>query len=94
MVSLIGAPISLAHDQYSMDSIFLLGHEYRLRFLQHAARLLGCAYICIWSPFPDQSSKYASKNSFSPTLKPCEIYIEMMTYQLQPLVMHQCVASG
>ncbi|XP_078177376.1 putative transcription factor bHLH041 isoform X2 [Carex rostrata] len=60
MVSLIGAPISLAHDQYSMDSIFLLGHEYRLRFLQHAARLLGCAYICIWSPFPDQSSNHLS----------------------------------
>ncbi|KAJ4789118.1 basic helix-loop-helix (bHLH) DNA-binding superfamily protein [Rhynchospora pubera] len=44
----------------SMDSVFLLSPKYRLRFLQHAARLLGCAYICIWSPFPHQSSNHLS----------------------------------
>ncbi|KAJ3686508.1 hypothetical protein LUZ61_015672 [Rhynchospora tenuis] len=45
---------------HSMDSVFLLSPEYRLRFLQHAAQLLGCAYICIWSPFPHQSSNHLS----------------------------------
>ncbi|XP_074588644.1 putative transcription factor bHLH041 [Curcuma longa] len=33
-----------------MDSFFLLGAEARRRFLQIAGRLLGCTYICSWSP--------------------------------------------
>ncbi|KAG6521108.1 hypothetical protein ZIOFF_018174 [Zingiber officinale] len=33
-----------------MDSFFLLGPEARRRFLQIAGRLLGCTYICSWSP--------------------------------------------
>ncbi|XP_072960191.1 putative transcription factor bHLH041 isoform X2 [Typha angustifolia] len=41
---------------YCMDSIFLLNSEARRRFLQNALRILGCAYICLWSPFPHPAS--------------------------------------
>lgn len=34
----------------SMDSFFLLTAEARGRFLQIAGRLLGCTYVCAWSP--------------------------------------------
>ncbi|KAJ8457950.1 hypothetical protein OPV22_030876 [Ensete ventricosum] len=33
-----------------MDSFFLLTAEARGRFLQIAGRLLGCTYVCAWSP--------------------------------------------
>ncbi|KAG1335406.1 putative transcription factor bHLH041 [Cocos nucifera] len=43
-----------------MDSVFLLGAEARGRFLQSAARILGCSYICLWTPLPHQSNHLAS----------------------------------
>nr|XP_019704669.2 putative transcription factor bHLH041 [Elaeis guineensis] len=43
-----------------MDSVFLLGAEARGCFLQSAARILGCSYICLWTPLPHQSNHLAS----------------------------------
>ncbi|XP_019707180.1 putative transcription factor bHLH041 [Elaeis guineensis] len=43
-----------------MDFVFLLSAEARGRFLQSAARILGCSYICLWRPLPLQSNHLAS----------------------------------
>ncbi|XP_008793239.3 putative transcription factor bHLH041 isoform X2 [Phoenix dactylifera] len=43
-----------------MDFVFLLSAKARGRFLQSAARILGCSYICLWSPLPHQSNHLAS----------------------------------
>jgi hypothetical protein len=49
-----------------MDALFVLGSESRLRILQQAAaRIPGCAYICVWAPLagggPASSSSAAAR---------------------------------
>ncbi|KAJ8470948.1 hypothetical protein OPV22_025291 [Ensete ventricosum] len=41
-----------------MDSIFLLSPDARSRFLGTAGRVLGCSYICLWSPLYHPPSNY------------------------------------
>ncbi|CAL9104811.1 unnamed protein product [Musa textilis] len=41
-----------------MDSIFLLSPDARSRFLRTAGRVLGCSYICLWSPLHHPPSSY------------------------------------
>ncbi|XP_017697030.3 putative transcription factor bHLH041 [Phoenix dactylifera] len=61
-----------------MDSVFLLSADDRRRFLQSAARILGCSYICLWTALPRQS-KYVTLSSplsvvFLPSKTICPLY--------------------